>query len=134
MKEGSGDEENGSRKLEERVEHFIEHLRETAIIAENPSGNQALFSEKIEEMLEGFNAIDALRHSIDVEVPLEVLKFIDEGRNPDLYTKQSLELCTSKNAITRGKFDAIKSLRDGLEEEIKKVMPKTWEEYENEFH
>jgi len=27
----------------------------------------------------------------------------------------------------------LQSLRDGLEEEIKKVMPKYWEEYENEL-
>ena len=38
-------------------------------------------------------------------------RIIDEGKNPDLYTKELLEECVRRNERTKGKFEAIQVRR-----------------------
>uniref|UniRef100_A0A1I8JR10 RING-type domain-containing protein n=1 Tax=Macrostomum lignano TaxID=282301 RepID=A0A1I8JR10_9PLAT len=41
----------------------------------------------------------------DVQVPLAVLKYIDEGRNPQLYTRHCLETALQRNEEVKGKIE-----------------------------
>lgn len=34
---------------------------------------------------------------MDVKIPLELLEYLDEGKNPQLYTKECLERTLNKN-------------------------------------
>jgi mediator of RNA polymerase II transcription subunit 10 len=43
-----------------------------------------------------------------IQIPLEVVSFIDEGRNPDEYTRNLLNSCVQRNQVSRGKVDAFK--------------------------
>lgn len=81
-----------------------------------------------------FEELDKLRHGYNAEVPFEIFEyvlpyflsllshyslpsshylaklfysFIDQGRNPDLYIKESLDACLNANGRTKGKLDAI---------------------------
>ncbi|XP_060202959.1 mediator of RNA polymerase II transcription subunit 10b-like [Lycium barbarum] len=52
-----------------------------------------------------------------IQVPMEVLNLIDDGKNPDEFTRHVLNSCIVKNQITKFKSDAYKALRDHLLEE-----------------
>ncbi|KAL3356928.1 hypothetical protein AABB24_017542 [Solanum stoloniferum] len=55
-------------------------------------------------------------HSI--KVPMEVLNLIDNGKNPDEFTRDLLNNCIAKNQITKGKVDTFKDLRGHLLEDL----------------
>lgn len=77
-------------------------------------------------------------------------RYIDQGRNPSLYTKEILEYIIEKNEKTKGKIESYevnrflnyilswylinfnKKFADKLEEEIKRQFPETYKIYLNE--
>ncbi|KAL3649614.1 Mediator of RNA polymerase II transcription subunit 10b [Castilleja foliolosa] len=64
-----------------------------------------------------------------IQVPMEVLNLIDDGKNPDEFTRDMLNGCIAKNQITKGKTDTFKSLRNHLLEELEQAFPDEVEAY-----
>ncbi|KAL3817866.1 hypothetical protein ACJIZ3_003771 [Penstemon smallii] len=64
------------------------------------------------------NAMDELECSL-----------IDDGKNPDEFTRDVLNGCIAKNQITKGKTDAFKGLRKHLLEELEQAFPDEVEAY-----
>ncbi|GFZ16370.1 mediator complex, subunit Med10 [Actinidia rufa] len=58
---------------------------------------------------------------------------IDDGKNPDEFTLDVLNVCIAKNQITKGKADAFKSLRRHLLQEPEQAFPDEVESY-REIH
>ncbi|KDP24502.1 hypothetical protein JCGZ_25066 [Jatropha curcas] len=70
-----------------------------------------------------------LSEKCDIQVPMEVLNLIDEGENPDEFTRNVINSCIAKNQVTKGKTDAFKSLRKHLLEELEQAFPDEVESY-----
>ncbi|KAH9604560.1 hypothetical protein KSS87_006664 [Heliosperma pusillum] len=64
-----------------------------------------------------------LSDNSNIQVPLEILNLIDDGKNPDAFTRDVLNSCISKNQITKGKTDSFKSLRKHLLQELDQAFP-----------
>ncbi|KAG5001795.1 hypothetical protein JHK87_022867 [Glycine soja] len=64
-----------------------------------------------------------LAEKCNIQVPMEVVNLIDDGKNPDEFTKDVINSCIVKNQITKGKTDALKSLRKHLLEELEHNFP-----------
>ncbi|XP_051114531.1 mediator of RNA polymerase II transcription subunit 10b-like [Andrographis paniculata] len=65
----------------------------------------------------------------NIQIPMEVLNLIDDGKNPDEFTRDMLNGCIAKNQITKGKTDAFKALRKHLLEELEQTFPDEVESY-----
>ncbi|GJY35472.1 mediator of RNA polymerase II transcription subunit 10B-like protein isoform X2 [Tanacetum coccineum] len=70
-----------------------------------------------------------LSEKCNIQVPMEVLNLIDDGKNPDEFTRDVLNSCIAKNQITKGKTDAFKGLRRHLLEELEQAFPDEVEDY-----
>ncbi|KAK3030671.1 hypothetical protein RJ639_035875 [Escallonia herrerae] len=70
-----------------------------------------------------------LSEKCDIQVPMEVLNLIDDGKNPDEFTRDVLNSCIAKNQITKGKTDAFKGLRKHLLEDLEQAFPDEVESY-----
>jgi mediator of RNA polymerase II transcription subunit 10 len=55
---------------------------------------------------------------------------VDEGRNPDIYTREIVELTRKSNQLLKGKMEAFASFRDVLAHEMGNAMPELAEEIE----
>ncbi|XP_060681316.1 mediator of RNA polymerase II transcription subunit 10 isoform X2 [Hemiscyllium ocellatum] len=102
--------------LEEQLEKFIENIRQLGIIVSDfqPS-SQAGLNQKLNSMITGLQDVDKCRQQLhDINVPLEVFEYIDQGRNPQLYTKECLERALAKNEQVKGKIDTLKSSQERL--------------------
>ncbi|KAM4685246.1 mediator of RNA polymerase II transcription subunit 10 isoform 1-T1 [Amazona ochrocephala] len=100
--------------LEEHLEKFVENIRQLGIIVSDfqPS-SQAGLNQKLNFMVTGLQDIDKCRQQLhDISVPLEVFEYIDQGRNPQLYTKECLERALAKNEQVKGKIDTMKYAAD----------------------
>ncbi|KAK4723793.1 hypothetical protein R3W88_026572 [Solanum pinnatisectum] len=64
-----------------------------------------------------------------IQVPMGVMNLIDDGKNPDEYTRDRLNSCIAKNQITKGKTNAFKDLRGHLLEELERAFPNEVEAY-----
>ncbi|KAF4985484.1 hypothetical protein FDECE_16527 [Fusarium decemcellulare] len=56
-------------------------------------------------------------------VPPELLEYVENGRNPDIYTREFVELVRHGNQLMRGKLNAFSTFRDVLAENMTSAMP-----------
>ena len=51
-------------------------------------------------------------------IPPEIIDYVEEGRNPDIYTREFVEQVQKLNMVLKGQSEAFKGFRDLLAEEI----------------
>ncbi|EAA11572.2 mediator of RNA polymerase II transcription subunit 10 [Anopheles arabiensis] len=110
--------------LENHLEMFIENVRQIRIIVSDfqPQGQNVL-NQKIQSLVTGLQEIDKLKNQIDVNVPLEVFDYIDQGRNPQLYTKDCIDKALTKNEEVKGKIDSYRKFKSNLMKELSETFP-----------
>ena len=82
-------------------------------------------------MVKGLKKLNDMKDSFEqVQVPYEVLSYIDQGMNPQLYTKDCLEKAKQKNEEVKDKINTLQSFKDTLVSELKVSAPATMEQYE----
>lgn len=75
-------------------------------------------------MVTGLQEIDKLKNQVqDVHVPFEVFDYIDQGKNPQLYTKDCIEKALMKNEEVKGKIDAYRKFKTNMLVELQKTFP-----------
>lgn len=66
--------------------------------------------------------------SSQIGIPGPLLQYVEDGRNPDIYTREFVELVRRMNQLTRGKVHAFKSFRDVLAHEMDTALPELRED------
>ncbi|KAH8815797.1 transcription factor subunit Med10 of mediator complex-domain-containing protein [Xylogone sp. PMI_703] len=56
-------------------------------------------------------------------IPPELIQYVDNGRNPDIYTREFVELARRGNQLMKGKMEAFGSFRDVLAREMSAALP-----------
>lgn len=56
-------------------------------------------------------------------VPTELIQYVENGRNPDIYTREFVEVVRRGNQLMRGKLHAYESFRDILAGEMRTALP-----------
>lgn len=51
------------------------------------------------------------RESLAVEVPVELLRYVDEGGNPDVFTAETFRRANRGNQLAKGRVQAFAQLR-----------------------
>nr|XP_024388927.1 mediator of RNA polymerase II transcription subunit 10b-like isoform X2 [Physcomitrium patens] len=91
--------------------------------------SQLVLLERLNGLVSEFGNMHSASQDCHIQIPLEVLNFIDEGRNPDEYTKHLLNGCIQQNQASKGKVDSFKALRKHLLEQVEEVFPAETEAY-----
>ena len=69
------------------------------------------------------SALTKSSSALPTQIPPEIIEYVDEGRNPDIYTREFVELVQRGNQELKGKSEAFANFRDMLGEEVVKAMP-----------
>ncbi|KAK3357742.1 putative mediator of RNA polymerase II transcription subunit [Lasiosphaeria hispida] len=56
-------------------------------------------------------------------IPETLIHYVENGRNPDIYTREFVELVRRLNQLMRGKMHAFGSFRDVLAHEMEAALP-----------
>ncbi|XP_033126088.1 mediator of RNA polymerase II transcription subunit 10-like [Anneissia japonica] len=119
--------------LSESLERFIENTRQLGIIvADFPPQGQNTLNQKLHVMVTGLQELDKLKSQVqDVQVPMEVFEYIDQGKNPQLYTKDCMEKAMVKNEQVKGKIDTMRKFKSVLILELSKMFPDEMDKYKD---
>lgn len=85
--------------------------------------------ERIKQLNQQSNNLDSQLQNI--KIPLELLQYIEEGRNPDVYTRDFVEAIRRSNQYQRAKMYGLRRLRDSLAEKISEEFPELQPYVEN---
>src|SRR3569833_89405 len=90
-----------------------------------PSTRDVLASEvrNLSSSLQQVHAAALARRDVLPSVPAELIQYVEDGRNPDIYTREFVELTRRTNQLARGKTNAFASFRDVLADQIRAAMP-----------
>ncbi|MBA0563980.1 hypothetical protein Golax_006533, partial [Gossypium laxum] len=96
------------------------------------AASQLPLLQRLNSLVTELDNMAKLSEKCNIQVPMEVLKWvglIDDGKNPDEFTRDVLNGCIAKNQVTKGKTDAFKGLRKHLLEELEQAFPDEVESY-----
>ncbi|NXP30430.1 MED10 polymerase, partial [Leiothrix lutea] len=120
--------------LEEHLEKFVENIRQLGIIVSDfqPSSQTGL-NQKLCYWSAVLQCVTGCTQLFSVGLLLQlvffVFRYIDQGRNPQLYTKECLERALAKNEQVKGKIDTMKKFKSLLIQELTKVFPEDMAKY-----
>jgi mediator of RNA polymerase II transcription subunit 10 len=66
--------------------------------------------ESMNQLVEKMNKLSQDSQALPQTVPLDVVEYIENGRNPDVYTREFVELLAKQNHYINGKMKAISSM------------------------
>ncbi|XP_068661972.1 mediator of RNA polymerase II transcription subunit 10b-like isoform X2 [Aristolochia californica] len=85
--------------------------------------------QRLNALVAELDSMQRLAENCNIQVPMEVVNLIDDGKNPDEFTRDVINSCIARNQTTKGKTDAFKSLRKHLLEELEQAFPDEVESY-----
>ncbi|KAB8227383.1 mediator complex, subunit Med10 [Aspergillus alliaceus] len=59
----------------------------------------------------------------NIQLPPEIIDYVDAARNPDIYTREFVELVQRGNQDLKGKREAFGAFRDVLAREMRSALP-----------
>ncbi|CAK0784353.1 hypothetical protein CVIRNUC_007557 [Coccomyxa viridis] len=78
------------------------------------SGDQDTLINQLEALHKDLQGLEEKRELLAVDIPVDLLRTIDEGGNPDVFTAGIFERANRSNQLSKGKAQAFAGFRDGL--------------------
>lgn len=82
------------------------------------------------QLSNSLSTLSSTSSTLPTQIPPEIIEYVEDGRNPDIYTREFVELAQKQNQYLKGKSEAFAGFRDVLAEEIVKAIPELTEEVE----
>jgi mediator of RNA polymerase II transcription subunit 10 len=84
---------------------------------------EAALQREITSLIQSLLRLSQLAPTLTLQIPPEVIEYVQDGRNPDIYTREFVELGMKNNQRLKGKADAFAAFRDVLGGEIAGAIP-----------
>lgn len=124
------DGSSGIEQVRSDILKVVESLIEVGVMVHDyfgePSTNKALES-KVQAFHSDLQRVAADSAQLaETQVPLDILSYIDNGRNPDVYSREFVEVVVKQNQYINGKTRAMRQFKDRLIQDLSSAFPR-WE-------
>jgi mediator of RNA polymerase II transcription subunit 10 len=80
-------------------------------------------SQTLSQSLQAVHGSSSALFDAGPRVPEPLIQYVENGRNPDIYTREFVELVRRMNQLARGKQHAFAAFRDTLAEQMNAALP-----------
>lgn len=87
------------------------------------AATQAAMTEEIKNLIESLLQLTHAGAQLTVHVPVDLIEFVENARNPDIYTRQFVEEAMRVNQELKGRTEAFADFRDMLGREMMSAIP-----------
>ncbi|CAH2350914.1 mediator of RNA polymerase II transcription subunit 10 [[Candida] railenensis] len=111
----------------DQLQGVIENFIELGVLVHDNQGTQQSHTALIHKTNQLIGQLGSLESNTDNEqypIPIDVLTYIEDGRNPDIYTREFVESTAKSNAKLKGRMQAFAQLRDVLGEKLVQELPR----------
>lgn len=112
--------------LQEEISGIIETFVHLGVQVHDFQGTQEAklgLANHINKTITKLREISTRNDLSDIMVPTDLLNYIQDGRNPDIYTREFVEVVRKINQYLNGKSLAFEQFRDILGASIKQEFP-----------
>lgn len=117
-------------QLQALVESFIEL---GVLVHDNQGTHQShtALTHKTNQVISQLSGLTNSPFTQQYPIPVDVISYIEDGRNPDIYTREFVEVTAKSNARLKGKMLGFATLRDVLGEKLVEEFPHLADAVEN---
>ncbi|KAG7196275.1 Mediator of RNA polymerase II transcription subunit 10 [Scheffersomyces spartinae] len=111
----------------EQLQNLVEQLIELGVLVHDNQGtfqSHTALTNKVNEVVSLLSAITAAPFTQQYSIPVDVIQYIEEGRNPDIYTREFVEVNAKSNARIKGRMQGFAKLRDVLGTKLAQEFPR----------
>lgn len=80
-------------------------------------------STEIKQLLQNLQELTKTSRRLPTTVPIDLIQYVEEKRNPDVYKRQIVELVMQYNQLQKGRAQAFADFRDILGREMMSAIP-----------
>lgn len=103
------------------LQSLVDSLIELGVMVHDYPGTQQSHTALMHKTNQVVSLLSGLTHSPFAQqypIPVDVINYIEDGRNPDIYTREFVEVTAKTNARLKGKMLAFRKLRDVLGDKL----------------
>lgn len=110
-----------------QLQALIESTIELGVLVHDNQGtnqSHSALTHKTNQIISQFSGLTNSPFTQQFPIPIDVMTYIEDGRNPDIYTREFVEVTAKSNARMKGKMQGFLKLRDVLGEKLKDEFPR----------
>ena len=94
-------------------------------VAVSASATPEVLSSNLQQLVSDFTRLSSTSEAVPdaVALPREVIQYVEDGRNPDIYTREFVELVVKENQGMKAKLKAFRDFRDELAAQMVVAFP-----------
>lgn len=118
----------------EKIQGLIESLIELGVLVHDNQGTQQSHSALVHKVNQVVSQLSSLLSNTFTEqypIPIDVISYIEDGRNPDIYSREFVEVTAKSNARIKGRLQGFSKLRDTLGTKLAREFPRLEHNIEN---
>ena len=70
------------------------------------------------KLVASLSSLSIASTALSTIIPPDIIAYVEQGRNPDIYTREFVELVQKRNSMLKGKIEAFQSFAGILEEDM----------------
>jgi len=112
-------------QIDEQLKLIVQNLYNLIVQSLDHQGTltEDAMKREIQSLIQNLVLLIRTAPSLPLEIPPDIIRYVEQARNPDIYTREFVELAQAQNQRLKGKSEAFAQLRDILAKEIMTAMP-----------
>ncbi|ODV66912.1 mediator of RNA polymerase II transcription subunit 10 [Hyphopichia burtonii NRRL Y-1933] len=111
----------------EQLLALIESFIELGVLVHDNQGtpqSHTALTHKTNQLISQLSGLTASPFTQQYPIPIDVISYIEGGRNPDIYTREFVEVTAKSNARLKGKMQGFQKLKEVLSDKLKDEFPR----------
>ncbi|OCK82232.1 mediator of RNA polymerase II transcription subunit 10 [Lepidopterella palustris CBS 459.81] len=112
-------------QIDEQLKAIVQNLYNLIVQSLDHQGSltEDAMKREIQNLIQNLVVLTRSAPSLPLKIPPDVIQYVEQSRNPDIYTREFVELAQRENQKLKGKSEAFAQLRDILAKEIVTAIP-----------
>ncbi|RMZ69932.1 hypothetical protein GMOD_00008873 [Pyrenophora seminiperda CCB06] len=111
--------------VETQLKDIVQNLYNLIVQAYDHHGSktQEAMKREIQVLVQNLVQLSRTAPSIRINIPPEVMSYVENSRNPDIFTREFVETVQRMNQMLNGRVDAYRMLQEQLARQVSSAIP-----------
>ncbi|KAH6876146.1 mediator of RNA polymerase II transcription subunit 10 [Alternaria rosae] len=111
--------------VEGQLKDIVQNLYNLIVQAYDHHGSktQEAIRREIQSLVQNLVKLSRTAPSVNINIPPEVMSYVENSRNPDIFTREFVETVQRMNQMLYGRVDAYRALQEQLALHVSSAIP-----------
>ncbi|KAL1595374.1 RNA polymerase II mediator complex subunit [Nothophoma quercina] len=116
---------NAIAAVERQLKDIVQTLYNLIVQAYDHHGGktQDAMKREVQSLIQNLVKLSNTAPSVHIDIPPEVTNYVESSRNPDIYTREFVELVQRTNQMIKGREEAYRSLQEQIAWQLSNAVP-----------